>query len=400
MSQNSFSSWPAFSNEEADAVARVLLSNKVNYWTGIECKSFEKEFASFMRVKHAIALANGTNALELALRAVGIGPGDEVIVTPRTFIASVSAIVILGATPIFADVDFETQNITAESIRDVLTKKTKAIICVHLAGWPCDMDPIMYLAQVHNLYVIEDCAQAHGALYKGNPVGSIGDIGAWSFCQDKIMSTGGEGGMVTTNSDHLWSCMWSFKDHGKSWDSIKSKSQKAGFRWVHDSFGSNYRMTEMQAVIGRIQLQRLNDWTRKRRANLEAIRSAASAFEKLVVPRYRCSGCKNLEFCGQDCCRHAGYKCYVFVEGTEQDRDQIMEKIRRKDVPCFSGSCPEVYREKAFDDTDFRPSKRLPISRDLGHKSLMFLCHPTLTKNELDKTCSVLLDVVSRHSFE
>lgn len=215
-----FAPWPSFSEEEAEAIKDILLSNKVNYWTGDECRIFEKEFAEWSGVKYSIALANGTLALEVALRALDIGPGDEVVVTPRTFIASISCVVNVGATPIFADVDPESGNITAETISKVLTSKTKGIICVHFAGWPCDMNPIMALSSLHNIKVIEDCAQAHGAMYKGRSVGSIGHIGAWSFCQDKIMTTGGEGGMVTTNDEILWRKMWAYKDHGKSYEAV------------------------------------------------------------------------------------------------------------------------------------------------------------------------------------
>jgi dTDP-4-amino-4,6-dideoxygalactose transaminase len=228
-----FSPWPSFTEEEADAVRDLILSNKVNYWTGQECREFEKEFATWAGTEYAIALANGTVALDLALNALGIGPGDEVIVTPRTFLASVSSIVNAGAIPVFAEVDRDSQNITAQTIQAVLTPRTRGVICVHLAGWPCDMNPIMELAALHDLKVIEDCAQAHGATYNGRPVGSIGHIGAWSFCQDKIMTTGGEGGMVTTNDRSLWLKMWSYKDHGKSWEAIYEREHQSGFRWLH-----------------------------------------------------------------------------------------------------------------------------------------------------------------------
>ena len=253
MLNTKFSTWPSFSLEEANAVKNVLLSNKVNYWTGNECREFEKEFAVWSNSKYAIALGNGTLALDSAFKALNIGVGDEVIVTARTYIASVTSIVNAGAIPIFADVDLNSQNITPESIRSKITKKTKAIVCVHLAGWPCEMDGIMDLANEFNLYVIEDCSQAHGAMYKDKPVGSIGNIGCWSFCQDKIMTTGGEGGMVTTNDKSLWSKMWSYKDHGKSYEAVYQQKHPEGFRWVNESFGTNWRMTEMQGVIGRIQ---------------------------------------------------------------------------------------------------------------------------------------------------
>ena len=272
-----FSPWPSFTQEESDAVAKVLLSNRVNYWTGEECREFEKEFAEWVSCNYAVAVANGTLALDLALKALEIGAGDEVVVTSRTFIASVSCIVTAGATPVFADVDTDSQNITAETIRALLTPKTRAIICVHLAGWPCDMDPIMALANEYGLKVIEDCAQAHGACYKGRSVGSIGHIGAWSFCQDKVMSTGGEGGMVTTNDRDLWFRMWSYKDHGKSWEAVYDREHLPGFRWVHDSFGTNWRMTEMQGAIGRIQLRRMPEWHAARQRNAGAILNVAKS---------------------------------------------------------------------------------------------------------------------------
>lgn len=391
-----FSPWPSFSDEEAFAVQKVLLSNKVNYWTGQDCREFEREFARFSETEYAVAVANGTVALDLAFSAIEVSPGDEVIVTPRTFLASVSSIVNAGATPVFADVDPDTQNITAETIKSVLSPRAKAIVCVHLAGWPCDMDLIMALAAEHNLFVIEDCAQAHGARYKGRSVGSIGHVAAWSFCQDKIMTTGGEGGMVTTNDRELWSKMWSFKDHGKSWDAIYEREHPPGFRWLHDSFGTNWRMIEMQAAIGRIQLRRMPDWHQARLSYASQIWNEASKLKDLRVPSFRCSDCKGT--CNRNNgCEHAAYKCYVFVDGTEQDRDEIMAKVNAKGVPCFSGSCSEVYLEKAFDNTDFRPDKRLPIAKRLGETSLMFLCHPTLTQVEIDKTCAVLTEVVSQH---
>ena len=387
-----FSPWPSYTKEEAQAVQSVILSNKVNYWTGVECREFEKEFAEFSETKYAIALANGTVALDVALKALGIGIGDEVIVTSRTFLASVSSIVNAGASPVFADVDSSSQNITFSSIQAVLTDKTKAIVCVHLAGCPCDMDPIMQLAQDKKLYVIEDCAQAHGAKYKGRSVGSIGHIGAWSFCQDKIMTTGGEGGMVTTSDRELWSIMWSYKDHGKSWESVYEKDHPPGFRWLHDSFGTNWRMTEMQAAIGRIQLKRMPDWTAKRQANAQAIWSAARECKLLRVPELSCEGCDSL--CDTNIgCSHAAYKCYVFVNGYEALRDAMMSAINDCGVPCFSGSCSEVYLEHAFDNTDFRPKERLPIAKQLGETSLMFLCHPTLTQAEIQMTCDVIREV-------
>jgi dTDP-4-amino-4,6-dideoxygalactose transaminase len=381
-----FSPWPSFTEEEANAVRDVVLSNKVNYWTGQECREFEKEFAAWTGSKYAVALGNGTLALDLALKALGITDGDEVVVTPRTFLASVSSVVTAGAMPIFADVNLNSQNIEAADIEKVLTAKTKAVVVVHLAGMPADMDSIMALADKHNFFVIEDCAQAHGASYKGQPVGSIGHIGAWSFCQDKIMTTGGEGGMVTTSDETLWRKMWSYKDHGKSYAAVYEREHAPGFRWLHESFGTNWRMTEMQAAIGRIQLKRMSDWTQARRNNANKIWQAASECRSLRVPSIP-------EYMG-----HAAYKCYVFVEpqqlNVDWSRDRIMNEIVARGVPCFSGSCSEVYLEKAFDNTNYRPAEPLPVARELGETSLMFLVHPTLTENEITKTCTVLKEVM------
>ena len=394
-----FSPWPSFTAEEADAASRVLLSNKVNYWTGDECRQFEREFAQFADADYAVALANGTLALDIALKVLGVGASngvrDEVIVTPRTFLASASSIVNAGGAPVFADVDRDTQNITAETIRAVITPRTRAIICVHLAGMPCDMDPIMALAAEHNLFVIEDCAQAHGARYKGRSVGSIGHIGAWSFCQDKIMSTGGEGGMVTTNDRDLWSQMWSYKDHGKSWEAVYEREHAPGFRWLHESFGTNWRMTEMQGAIGRIQLTRMAEWTRARLGNAARILEVAGGLPGLRVPPTPVWA------------EHGHYKCYVFVE-TDQlapgwDRDRIMDQVRAAGAPCYSGSCSEVYLEAAFEGTDWRPAKRLPVAKELGETSLMFLVHPTLSEDEISRTCAALAEVMvcaTRQPFE
>ncbi|NDJ82679.1 DegT/DnrJ/EryC1/StrS aminotransferase family protein [Vibrio campbellii] len=381
-----FSPWPSFTQEEADAVSRVLLSNKVNYWTGNECREFEKEFAAWAGCEYAIALGNGTLALDVGLKALGVGEGDEVITTPRTFLASASSIVTSGAAPVFADVDLNSQAITAESIQAVLTPKTKAVIVVHLAGMPAEMDAIMALSQQHGFYVIEDCAQAHGAKYKGRSVGTIGHIGAWSFCQDKIMTTGGEGGMVTTNDKTLWSTMWSYKDHGKSFDAIYNREHPPGFRWLHESFGTNWRMTELQAVIGRIQLSRMPAWTAQRQANAAQIDEAVadlSVVRRVEVPEYS---------------EHAEYKHYLFIEPENLaegwTRDRIVETIFERGVPAYQGSCSEVYLEKAFDNTPWRPEQRLSNAVILGETSLMFLVHPTLTAEEVSKTAQVIREVL------
>jgi dTDP-4-amino-4,6-dideoxygalactose transaminase len=381
-----FPPWPSYSDEEVEAAGRVLRSNAVNYWTGTECREFEREFATWTGASHAVALNNGTVALEAALRALRIGPGDEVVVTPRSFVASASCVVSVGAVPVFADVDRDSQNLSAQTIARALTPRTRAVIAVHLAGMPCDMHPILELARARNLAVIEDCAQAHGARYKGSMLGSIGDIGAWSFCQDKIMTTGGEGGMVTTSNAEFWSRMWSYKDHGKSWNAVYEREHPPGYRWLHESFGTNGRMLELQAAIGRIQLKRMARWTSTRRANADRIWAAAREVPGLRVPAI------------PDWAEHAAYRAYVFIEPeavkTDWDRDRVVREIVARGVPCYSGSCSEIYLERAFDNTPWRPASPLPVAHELGQTSLMFLVHPTLESRHIHKTCAVLREVM------
>ncbi|AEU35843.1 DegT/DnrJ/EryC1/StrS family aminotransferase [Granulicella mallensis] len=381
-----FAPWPSFSQEEIAAVTRVLESGKVNYWTGDQGRQFEAEFAAFTGCKHAIALANGTVALELALQALGIGPGDEVISTSRTFIASASCTVMRGATPVMADVDRDSQNITAETIRAVLTPRTRAIIAVHLAGWPCDMDPILDLAREHGLKVIEDCAQAHGATYKGRPVGSMGDVNAFSFCQDKILTTGGEGGMLTTNDTALWSRAWAYKDHGKSYDAVYHRHHPPGYRWLHESFGTNWRLTEMQSAIGRLQLGKLPQWVQARRELADVLTERFSAMPALRITKPTAES------------MHSFYKYYVFLR-TERlregwDRQRIADAINAEGVPCFSGSCSEIYLEKAF-PAELRPPTRLPVAQELGETSLMFLVHPTLNKSDMEDAADAVEKVLA-----
>ena len=381
-----FAPWPYFAPDEVAAATRVLSSGKVNYWTGDEGRAFEKEFAGQCGCRYAIALANGTLALELALYALGIGSGDEVITTSRTFIASASCAVMRGATPVLADIDRVSQNFTAATIERNITDRTKAIIAVHLAGWPCDMDPILELARDRNIKVIEDCAQATGAFYKGRPVGSLGNVAAFSFCQDKIITTGGEGGMLTTNDEQLWKKAWAFKDHGKSWDAVYERKHPPGFRWLHESFGTNWRLTEMQSAIGRRQLGKLTQWVDARR-KLAAILNAR--FAKIPALRVTVPPPE---------IRHSYYKYYVFLNldrlQPEWSRQRVIEAINAEGVPCFSGSCSEIYLEKAFVDSGLHSGNRLPVAHELGETSLMFLVHPTLTDADMDDTADAVEKVL------
>ena len=377
--------WPHFSPDEVEAAVQVLQSGHVNYWTGSEGRLFEQEFAKFCGCKYAVALANGTVALEGALSALGVGPGDDVVTTSRTFIASASCAARIGARPVFADVDRQSQNITAESILKVLTPRTKAIIAVHLAGWPCEMDEILELARERDIKVVEDCAQAHGATYKGRPIGSLGDVAAFSFCQDKIMTTAGEGGMVTTNSADLWNIMWSLKDHGKSYDAVYHRKHAPGFKWLHESIGTNWRLSEVQSAVGRLQLRKLPGWVARRRDHAAKLTSclAEQAGLRITTPP------KHIN--------HSYYKYYAFIcpedFRSSWNRDRVLAEIVAQGIPCFSGSCSEIYLENAF-PAEWRPANRLPVARELGENALMFLVHPTLTDDDVARTCSVVRQVM------
>ena len=367
--------WPQYDDEQIAAVTEVLRSGQVNYWTGNICRKFETEYALSLGVPHAIAVANGTNAIELALEAFDIGPGDEVIVPCRTFLATASSVVTRGARPIFADVDPLSQNVSAATIAPLITSHTRAIIVVHLAGWPCDMDPILELARARGIRVIEDCAQAHGAFDNGRPVGSKGDAGCFSFCQDKIITTGGEGGLVTFHDERVWKKAWSYKDHGKGWDSVHHTTHPGIFRWLHDSIGTNWRLTEMQAAIGRIQLTRLPEWINIRRQHAALLTHALSDCKLVTIPTPPVSQ------------QHSYYKFYAFIQpdrlAQDWSRDRIVREIQARGVPCGVGSCSEIYLERAFQSLGLAPEKPCLVSRDLGERSLMFVVHPTLKEEHL-----------------
>ncbi|WP_170333702.1 DegT/DnrJ/EryC1/StrS aminotransferase family protein [Ruegeria arenilitoris] len=381
--------WPVYDQEQIEAVAQVLASGKVNAWTGPDVRAFEDEYCAYTGANHAIAIANGTLTLDAALHGLNLQPGDEVIVTPRSFIASASSVMLYGAVPIFADVDPDTQNITPETIAPLITKRTKGIIPVHLAGWPCDMRGIMDLARAHDLWVIEDCAQAHGAMIGETHVGTIGTIGSFSFCQDKIITTGGEGGLLVTNDHDLWSRIWSYKDHGKGYDTVFNTPAPPGFRWLHDSGpGTNLRLNGMAAALGRIQLQRLNDWRAHRTANAHLLHDAMSTCPAFRVPMPS----KDIT--------HAYYRFYAFVRpealATGWDRDRIIAEITAAGFPAFSGSCSEIYLEQTFQKHGIGPEKPLPVARELGETSLAFLVDPARSQEEVSRMCEVIVDVGNR----
>lgn len=381
------SRWPLHDDDEIDAVVRVLRSGRTNSLVhGDRCREFEQAFARLCNMPHAIALANGTLALEVALRALGIGPGDEVIVTPRSFFASAGSVVTCGARPVFADVDPVSQNLTAETIARAMTPRTRAIIAVHLAGWPCAMDEIVTLANAHGIKVIEDCAQAHGATIEDRPAGSFGDAASFSFCTDKIMSIGGEGGMLVLRDAAVHARAWSLKDHGKSQAAMRRPALNHSFRRLHESFGSNYRLTEMQAAIGLAQLAKLPAWldARRQRAALLDRRLGGVAGLRLTVP--------------DETVGHAYYKYYAFVRPEllrpGWTRDRIVEAVVAAGAPCFSGSCPEIYRETAFEAAGLAPLAPLPVARQLGLTSLMLPVDPTLSIGDMARMGEIVAEIL------
>jgi dTDP-4-amino-4,6-dideoxygalactose transaminase len=379
-------SWPMHEQDEIAAVGEVLRSGKVNYWTGNQGREFEREFAAYTGATYGVALANGTVALELALRAFGIGAGDDVIVTGRSFFASASCVVACGARPVFADVDPDSQNITVETIEAALTERTKAVVVVHLAGWPADMPRIVEFCKERGLRVVEDCAQAHGAAVGGRRVGAFGDAAAFSFCTDKIMSTGGEGGMLVTSDESAWRRAWAYKDHGKGWAAVHRTDYPPGFRWLHESFGTNWRMTEMQAAIGRIQLAKLPAWLAARRRNAEQLLQELNEVAALRLPTPAPDT------------NHAWYKFYCFLRpemlAKGWDRERVLLEVGRRGAACYSGSCPEIYLEKAFDGSDSRPPRRFPVARALGETSLMLLVDPTQTPEAIEHAAATLRAVL------
>lgn len=377
--------WPYYAEDEIAAVVQCLETGRVNQWTGPYVASFEAAYERHVGSGRAIALANGSVALELALMAFGIGPGDEVIVTPRSFVASAACVALVGATPVFAEVDRDSGNITAESIARVITPRTQAVIPVHLAGWPADMPAIMNLARHHGLKVIEDCAQAHGATIDGRPVGFFGDAAAFSFCQDKIISTGGEGGLTLFQDEKAFTWARSFKDHGKNFGLATAPADPGSFRWLHEQIGTNWRMTSMAAAIGELQLGKLAQWQIIRERNAAIWADALSPIAGLRVPkpgpRYRSAFYK--------------FYCSVDREGEEgaRLRDEIIRAAHREGIRAFMGSCSEVYREKAFSHLSV---PTLPVAQHLGQTSVMLEIHPTLDETRLRLRAARLAEIIAQ----
>jgi dTDP-4-amino-4,6-dideoxygalactose transaminase len=377
--------WPVMSDKMINSVTDVLKSGKLNQWNNTAVKDFEKKFANYFGSNYAIAVFNGTVALELCIKTLGLKEGDEVIVTPRTFIASASCCAWYGIKPVFVDVDINSQNITLNTIKTAITDKTKAVILVHLAGWPCDLQEICSYCRQKGIYIIEDCAQAHGAKYNNKSVGTWGDINAWSFCQDKIITTGGEGGMVTTNCPHLYKLAWSLKDHGKGYDTVFNKEHPNGFRWLHENIGTNWRMMPIQAVIGSHALDELKGW-------IEHRRNIASIYNNVLK---ECIGVRLTN--PPENVYHSYYKYYFFIEPSKFkiSRDKLIELINNENIFCQVGSCSEVYKENAL--AHFIPKTELSTTKKLFETAFLLKCDPCLSEETATKNINIIKNILNNN---
>lgn len=380
------SNWPRFEQDEIDAATQVLRSCRVNGLVhGDFTTALADQFADFCGANYGFCVANGTLALEVAMRSLGIGPGDEVIVPARSFFASASAILAVGATPVFADVLPHSQNIDPESVERLIGEKTKAILCVHLAGWPCDMCSIEAIANHHGLFVIEDCAQAHGAAIDGRLVGSFGHAAAFSFCTDKIMSTAGEGGLVLFREKAHYEIGRSYKDHGKNFSKMADGGGAPGeFRFIHDQHGSNFRLTEFQAAIGLRQLAKLPNWLNNRKRNASIMMARLYGHPLVSLPTV---GNKNT---------HAWYKFYIRLlappgEQVEAFRSRVLGRLHAFGIPAATGSCPDMSQEDAFKGTPIRRDGDLPAAHELGKCTLMFPVDHTLSQDDMHRMAEGLI---------
>ena len=394
--------YPYFNQNILNSVQKVLKSGRVNYWTGNECKEFEQEFSKYVKNKYSLTVSNGSVALEIALKALNLKKKDQIIVSPRSFIISASCVLNLGLKPVFADVD-DNGNLSIKGIKKAYNKNIKAIILVHLNGLSCDLDPILKFVKKKKFFLIEDCSQAHGAVYKNKKVGSFGHVSTWSFCQDKIISTGGEGGMISTNNRRLWLKLWSLKDHGKNYKSVFGKKHKTGFKWLHNDFGSNYRMTEMQAVIGREQLKSLDKQIKKRNliANLylNGLKDYYSKHDILKKPDFKFAtfaSKQNLKKSNYNV--HAFYRLNLYINKDKINQNELIQQLNKNKINCGVGSCPEIYREKIFMKSKFYPKKRLLNAKLLGETSIMFPINPNTSIKKVKLEINSIKKILNKYT--
>lgn len=388
------SKWPFFNENMINDINTVIRSGKVNQWTGGKVFEFQNKFCDYFKCKHSVAVSNGTVALDLCLKALNLKQSDEVIVTSRSFIASASCCLFNDIKVNFADVDLNSQNITVESIKNVMNNNVKAIIVVHLAGYAADIENILNFCNNNNLYLIEDCAQCHGGKFKDKYLGTFGHINSWSFCQDKIITTLGEGGMITTNDTSLFKRAWSIKDHGKNYDKIfadlnykRNKMQSNNFKFIHDNIGTNWRLTEVQAVTGLHSLDLLDEWVKIRRRNAQILTNKFKSCKLIRIPYI------------PEYIYHSYYKFYIFIN-TENlkensNRDSILNEIVKHGIPCQQGSCGEIYKENAF-----KNYKNIECSNSikLSQTAIMFKVDPSYNETEIEEIADICITIFNNNT--
>ena len=372
------STWPKYDEKILKGINKIILSGKVNYLSGEWGQKFESAFSKYHNLKYSIAVSNGTIGLEIALSSLCLSEGDEVIVTPRSYYTSASCIIRNKLKPVFVDVDLNSQNICKKDLLTKISKNTKCIICVHLAGYPCDMKEIIKISKKNKIKIIEDCSQAHGAKIDSNKVGSFGDVSVWSFCNDKIMSTLGEGGMISTNNKKIYEIAWSLKDTGKNFKKFYKKNKNIGFQWLHDSIGTNARLTEIQSFSGLFQLKYLDTMLQQRKQNANYIINRLKKFTFLKFPILP----KNY---------HHSYYRLNFLINNNSNIKKISRNIVLKDLKdkifIREGSCPEIYNEKYFKNKyDFF----CPNAHYIGKNSLSLQVDNSIKKENLVKTVNFL----------
>ena len=379
--------WPQIPEEGIEAVAEVLRSGKINYWTGEQTRLFEAEFAALHEAAEALAVANGTLALELAVRSFGIGPGDEVIVPSRTFIATAGAVVAAGATPVIADIDPQTNALTPLSVAARLTPRTRAVIAVHVGGYPAPVAELRELTDQMDLVIIEDCAQAEGARYSGHAIGTAAHASCFSFCTDKILPLG-EGGVICYTEGLRQSAAylqaWAYRDHGHVFgraQNTRVQERSSQFKYLSDHFGTNARMPEVQGALARVMLRHVSAWHIQRTRNAEVLcgelADFAPAFSPVVLPASRRAQ-------GSE---HAYYRLYFRLDPTALapgwDRDRVIDAIAAEGAPVQFGSCALIGREQALLTLGAPRDEDLPGALCANEQSLAFFVHPTLTEADM-----------------
>ena len=379
--------WPNFSKKLISKINTIINSGEINYTTGPYGKKFEKQFSNFTGNKYSIAISNGTAALEVAIKSLKLPKNSEIIVSARSFFSSASCIVNTGYVPIFADVELSNQNISIDEINEKITKKTKAIICVHLAGLPCDMISINKLAKKKKLKIIEDCSQAHGASINLKQVGSFGDVATWSFCTDKIISTLGEGGMISTNNKRVYEFCKKYINHGTAKQKKKNSNK---FIYNKDSFGTNLRITEIQSVAGLEQLKDLKITQKKREKISKGYFDLISKYSDFI----------NCHMPEKDI-KNAWYRFYFFLKPNmkrcQKIRYQMIKSLNTDTLRCFAGACPEIYLERAFKNLKNFKVKRLKNCKVLGQTSIALDVNHTLKNYELNKNLLIIKSVLKKN---